>query len=92
VLLSGAEDSSFAQIDCGAAAENIALAAASLGIGSCVLTTPAFLFASEKGNAFKGELGIPEGYNHVCCVALGYMDGEKPEARPRDRAVINFVK
>jgi len=92
VLLSGVENSPFAQIDCGAAAENIALAAASLGIGSCVMTTPAFLFASEKGNAFKGELGIPEGYNHVCCVALGYMDGEKPEAPPRDRGVINFVR
>ena len=92
VLLSGAEDSPFAQIDCGAAAENIALGAASLGIGSCVMTSPAFLFASEKGNALRGELGIPQGYKHVCCVALGYVDGEKPEAPPRDRGVINFVK
>ena len=92
VLLSGAEESPFAQIDCGAAAENIALAAASLGIGSCLMTSPAFLFASEKGNALRSELGIPDGYNHVCCVALGYMDGEKPEAPPRDSGAINFVR
>jgi nitroreductase len=92
VLLSGAEDSPFAQVDCGAAAENMALAAESLGIGSCVMTSPAFLFASEKGNALRSDLGIPDGYNHVCCVSLGYGDGELPEAPPRDSSVINFVK
>ncbi len=92
VMLSAPENSPFGQIDCGAAAENIALAATSLGIGSCVMTSPAFLFASEKGNALRPQLGIPEGYNHVCCVALGYADGERPEAPPRDRSAISYAK
>jgi hypothetical protein len=48
----------------------------------------------EKSLGYSVSHGciIPEGYNHVCCVALGYMDGEKPEEPPRDRDVINFVR
>jgi len=92
IMISADQNAQLAPIDCGAAAQNITLAAESLGIGSCLMTSPGFLFASEKGNAFKKELGIPEGYNHVCTVALGYKAGESPAAPPRNREVINYVK
>ena len=92
ILISGDDGAPLVKIDCAAAAENIALAAESLGIGSCVMASPGFLFASGEGNELRGELGIPRGYSHVCTVALGYMDGEKPPAPPRDRDVINYVR
>jgi nitroreductase len=92
VMLSGPEDSPFAMVDCGTAVENMAIAAESLEIGSCVMAAPGLLFASENGNAMRGELGIPEGFKHVICIALGYAEGEKPEVPPRDSSVINFVK
>jgi nitroreductase len=92
ILVTGDGKAPFVQFDCGAAAQNIALAAKSLNIGSCVMTSSAFLFASEKGNKLKKELGIPEGYNHMCAVALGYQDGENPEAPPRNKDVINYIK
>jgi asparagine synthetase B (glutamine-hydrolysing) len=51
-----------------------------------------FLFASEKGMKLKKELGIPEGYNHMCAVALGYQDGKNPETPPRNKDVIKYIK
>ena len=92
ILVTGDEKAQFVQLDCGAAAQNIALAAKSLNIGSCVMTSSVFLFMSDKGDEIKGELGIPQSYNHVCAVALGYPDCENPEPPPRKKDVINYIK
>jgi nitroreductase len=92
VMIFADEKHRFGPVDCALAAENIALAAESLGIGSCVMTSPGLLFASEKGNALKKELGVPEGYNFVCAVALGYMSGAKPATPPRNRDVIRYIR
>jgi nitroreductase len=92
IMISGSENSPFIKIDCGAAAQNIALAAESLGIGSCLMTSPSFLFASPEGEALKEELGIPEGYAFVGAVTLGYEGGEHPAAPPRKKDVISYVR
>lgn len=92
VIVSGDQQAKFISIDCAAAAQNIALAAASLGVGSCIMTSAGLLFASEKGRAMRKTLGIPSGYEHVCTVALGYQMGDSPAAPPRNREVINFIK
>jgi len=92
ILISADENAHLVQIDCGLAAQNITLAAESLNIGSCVIASSAFLFASENGNEFKKKLGIPDGYNHVCTVALGYKVSENPVAPPRNKDVINYVR
>jgi len=91
IIISGDEKSKFSGIDCGAAAENIALAAESLNIGSCLMTSSEFLFAGERGNELMKELGIPDGYRHVCAVTLGYKEGENPPAKPRNEEVINYI-
>jgi nitroreductase len=90
VIISADSQSRFVQLDCALAAENIALAAESLGIGSCIMTSPELIFQSDKGQAIAKELRIPEGYNHVCTVTLGYPDGERPVAKPRNKDVIDY--
>jgi nitroreductase len=92
ILISGDDKAPFIQISCGAAAQSIALASESLNIGSCIITSSAFLFTSEKSNELKKELGIPEGYNHICTIAVGYKDGENPSAPSRKKDVINYIK
>ncbi len=92
VMIFADEKHRFAQIDCGLAAENIALAAESLGIGSCVMTSPGLAFTPGKGDGLKKELSVPEGYNFVCAVALGYMDGEKPATPSRNRDVVKYIR
>jgi nitroreductase len=92
IMISGSDNAPFIKIDCGAAAQNITLVAESLGIGSCLMTSPAFLFASPEGEALKEELGIPEGYGYVCTVAIGYEGGEHPSTPPRKKDVISYVR
>lgn len=91
IIISGDPEAKFIQIDCGAAAQNIALAAKSLNIGSCVMTSSGLLFASDNKEKVKKELGVPEKYEHVCAVALGYMEGDNPPVPPRKKDVTNTI-
>jgi nitroreductase len=91
ILITADERARFVQIDCAAAAQNILVAAESLNIGSHIMTSSEFLFASEKGDELKRELGVPDGYNHICTIALGYKD-ENPAPKQRRRDVINYIK
>jgi nitroreductase len=92
ILISADDKAKFVQIDCGTAAQNIALAAESLLLGSCIITSSAYLFASAKGEELRNKLGIPRGYSHVCSVALGYKEGANPVAPPRNESVINYIQ
>jgi nitroreductase len=91
ILITADKTARFVEIDCAAAAENILIAAESLGLGSHIMTSTELLFASEKGRGLKKELGVPDGYEHVCAIALGYKD-EVPPAKPRRKDVVNYIK
>jgi nitroreductase len=86
------EKTRFSQIDAALAAQNILIAAESYNIGSHIMTSTEFLFTSGKGKAITEETGIPDGYTHVCAIALGYKEGETPVARPRNKDVITYIK
>jgi nitroreductase len=91
VFITGEEGANFVQTDCAMAAQNIVLAAESLGIGSCVITTPIFLFAFEDADEWRKELRIPDNHSYACTVALGYEQGDHPSALPRNQDVIDYV-
>ncbi|MEM2896950.1 MAG: nitroreductase family protein [Candidatus Bathyarchaeia archaeon] len=90
ILITADKKARFVEIDCAAAAENILIAAESLGIGSHIMTSTELLFASERGKELKKELSVPSRYEHICAIALGYKD-EDPSAKPRKRDVINYI-
>ena len=92
ILISADEKAKFVQIDCGAAAQNIALAAESLFLSSCIITSSSYLFSSQKGEELKKKLGIPAGYSHICSIALGYREGANPVAPPRNDRVITYIQ
>lgn len=91
IILSGAENSKFAQIDCGAAAENMAIAAESLGIGSCMIASSVFIVSKDNGEALKEELGIPEDYKPIISLTLGYKAEGIQEVIKRKENVINYI-
>ncbi|MDR3209254.1 MAG: nitroreductase family protein [Oscillospiraceae bacterium] len=78
--------------DGGIVAENIALAAASLGIDSLICGFSAFSFAGERCAEFKEQLGFPEGYDIGISVLLGYA--ETPGGKPHtpDLSKISWVE
>ena len=77
------------QIDCAAAIENMLLAAAGLGLGSCFLMGPMAAFSDP---ALRARLELPEGYEPLVGVALGYAAPEHPAAPERTDAGITWCR
>ena len=70
---------------------NLMLAAHALGIGSCWINRAREEFESEEGRAILKKLGIDSEYEGVGHCALGYIDGEIPDAAPRKENRVYYV-
>ena len=81
IIVSG--NSPRAQADCANATQNMAVAAASLGLGSCYIASFKACADSEAGKALFSQLPLPEGFEPQFALALGYPKGDAPEAAPR---------
>ena len=75
VVLACHDGSSYSEIDCANAIQNMCVAAASLGLGSCYNGLFRFAFSSSRGAELRELLRIPAGYTPTLSVALGYADG-----------------
>jgi len=81
IFVSGIK-SPYAVYDCSMAAQNMMLAAYTLGIGSCWIGTAVGL--ANQPN-FKVELGVPEDHEVHAAIIFGYPKGgfpKAPEKRP----------
>ena len=79
--------------DCVLAMENMLLAAASLGIGSCWVHSVVMLGGTDEGALFRSlGLGIPEGYVPHAAAVFGYSAMPLPEAEPRKSQRVTFVR
>lgn len=80
------------QIDCGLLGENIILSAWARGIGSCCLGSSArWIKDSPSAKPYLERMALPEGYELLYCIALGYPD-ESPEAKPRTMDKIQYME
>jgi nitroreductase len=70
-------------VDCCVAAQNMALAAHTLGIGSCIIARAPEVFATKRGLELQHEWGLDDTYDAKLHLLLGYPDGEAAEAPPR---------
>jgi nitroreductase len=73
----------YSEADCCVIAQNIMLAAHSLGIGSCMVMRAQDTFASELGNQLQKEWGIDKDYEAKAHITLGYPAATPPTAKPR---------
>lgn len=80
------------QLDCGLLGENIILAAQSLGLGTCCLGGPVgFMKKSAEATPYVERLKLPEDYQLLYAIAVGYPD-ETPDAKPRKAEKVLFVE
>jgi len=80
------------EVDAGMLAENIMLAAHSLGLGTCCLGgIVRFLKSNDKAQFFVNELNIPVDYRINFLIAIGYPD-ESPDPKPRDPSRVQFIE
>jgi nitroreductase len=70
-------------IDCAVAAQNMMLAAHSLGIASCMIARAKETFETEAGEKYKREWNIDALYEGKIHVIAGYGEGAIPTAKPR---------
>ncbi len=73
------------QVDCSLAAQNMMLAAWSLGLGSCYIGLAQPL---ERVSSIMKELGVPEKHRLVGSLILGFPAHDVQEAPERNRDVI----
>jgi len=87
----GSSEASSIALDCGIVAENIALAATSLGIDNVICGMLRIALAGEREAEFSKRLGIPDGYGFGTSVLLGYAT--EPGGKPHvpDLAKISYV-
>lgn len=91
MVFSAAMDNEFGKQDCSAANQNVAIAAKSLNLGSRFLDVPNPFFNSPEGKPYKKQLGIPEGYETICFLSIGYPKyiDEAPTEKRSD--VITYI-
>ena len=83
VCLFGQANFTFKVADAYCAAENMVLQATELGISSCIVSRGSETFVSERGRELMSAWGVPEGYECMCFVILGYREGGLPHRKPR---------
>lgn len=73
-------------LDCGIAAQTLALAAQSLGLGSVIVHLARLAFESDEQETLEKALRFPEGNRFVISIAIGTPDDDKaPHAINRDK-------
>jgi nitroreductase len=92
IVVSAPSDYPYADQDCAIAAQNMSIAATSLGLGTRYLLSPTRFFEHEAGAKIKNEIGIPEGYRTVACLIVGYDANPNQEQPARNRNVVNCIK
>ncbi|NLO35344.1 MAG: hypothetical protein GX112_03185 [Clostridiaceae bacterium] len=84
VIAIPADAGRYAAIDAGIAVENLAIAAQSLGLGSCIIGMASASFTGARGKAILEQMDWPEGYEFAISIAIGHpaMSKEAHERHP----------
>lgn len=92
IILSASKESLYGKQNCSCASQNMAIAAKSLGIGSRFLDVPNMIFRDDTGAEFLKDCMIPDGFETICQLVLGYpiKKDEKPNTRKVD--VVTYIR
>jgi len=92
IIVSGRKVSMMAREDCGAATQNILIAAESLDIGSCWVGFVTFLFNSDKRESYIKRLEISDDFTPYYAVVLGYKDIYVKTGPSRKEGRVHYIK
>lgn len=68
------------------------LAAHSIGLGACWINRCKEMFELPEGIALRERLGIPDGYEGVGSVSLGYIGHVAPAPKPRKEGYYKVIE
>lgn len=78
-------------LDCGIVAENIALAAKSLGLGSVICGMAEIPLEGARGEEFKNKIGITDGWEFGIAILVGNGTKEATPHEP-DMSKIRYIE
>jgi nitroreductase len=84
IFVIGSKNNALTDYDCSMCAENMMLAAQSLGIGSCWIGGAAVIQQSEE---LMAELKIPQNYKIIAPLIFGYPGTTPPPPEKRDPVI-----
>ncbi|MDD3228802.1 MAG: nitroreductase family protein [Oscillospiraceae bacterium] len=91
LTLFGPRNFLYSEADCCVMAQNMMLAAHSLGVGSCFVVRAKETFSGEEGQKLLRDWGIPTDYAAMVHVTLGYsLSDTAPAAKPRKDGRVRF--
>ena len=90
IFMFGKDGDRWSQINGAIAAENMHIAAHSLGLGSIILGIIKDFMLSDKGEKWKEILKVPEGYSFVLALAAGYIDKDS-KPLPRNEGNVVYI-
>ena len=86
LFLYGDRDVPYTEMDSGIAAENMALAAESLGLGTVIIGCIRDFVRSEAGKPWREKLGMEENDLFTCGLCIGHIaEPTKPQERKEGR-------
>jgi len=91
-IIVSSDGSQYATMDCANATQNMAVAAKSLGLGSCYMAAPCIAFRQSEHKELVESLGIPEGYTPLVALAVGYAAEDPKSPTPRKENSVNYVR
>ncbi len=91
ILVAGDAANRFSEIDCACAVENMALAAQSLGLSTCVIASFRMAFEQDAEGALARRFQVPAGYRPILALAVGYASEPPAERTARLPDTIHFV-
>ncbi len=92
VIIMSSAIEGFSEMNCGCAIENMAIAAKSLGIDSCIVGQTRFMYHQSDPMDINRLVKIPEGFEHDVAICFGYRKGDNPEAKPRRDGVVDYIR
>ena len=84
------DGSMWAPMDCGILVENIALAAQSLGLSSCIVGMAGLPLTGERGGEFTKRMNFPDGYVFGIGILVGVPNAGK-EPHELDPGKVTYV-
>jgi nitroreductase len=80
------DGTTWAPVDCGILCENIALAAQSLGLSSCIVGMANLPLTGPRGAEFKKNMSFPDGYVFGIAILVGEPNvGKEPHVLDADK-------
>ena len=87
IIICAKQTSHFVVADCWLAAENLMLAACSMGLGTCVIGSAVSALNTHKT---KTELGIPDEYSAIAPIVVGKPEGETAATTRKQPLILSW--